>query len=321
MQYTDFIREMNAAGAARQPVFFAVDFDGTRTVVLAPGEAAARGILFRFPRAGNCPRSARDDVNTGLLRQPVTYQRYREAFDIVARHIANGDTYLANLTLPTPVQCTLSLKEMFERSRAPYRILFGESFTVFSPETFVRIADGRIVSCPMKGTIDAAIPDAERAILTDRKESAEHNTIVDLIRNDIGIVARNVRVERFRYIDRVVTSGKTLLQVSSEITGELPENWPEQLGATLAALLPAGSVTGAPKRRTVEILREAEQYDRGYYTGIAGYFDGQTVDSCVLIRFIERSARGLVFKSGGGITCFSDPALEYQELLDKVALA
>jgi para-aminobenzoate synthetase component 1 len=130
-----------------------------------------------------------------------------------------------------------------------------------------------------------------------------------------------VRVQRFRYIDRVVTSEKTLLQVSSEIVGDLPADWHGQIGDIFAAMLPAGSVTGAPKRRTLEILHEAEQYERGYYTGIAGYYDGRTVDSCVLIRYLERDDEGYVFKSGGGITCFSDPVMEYQELLDKVALA
>ena len=135
------------------------------------------------------------------------------------------------------------------------------------------------------------------------------------------MIADRVRVERFRYIDRVETSGKTLLQVSSEIAGDLPTDWREHLGDILGALLPAGSVTGAPKHRTVEILREAEGYARGFYTGIAGYFDGHTLDSCVLIRFLEATPSGLVFKSGGGITCFSDPDSEYQELVDKVAIA
>lgn len=321
VQYTDFRREMNDAGAAGRPVFFAVDSCGARSVVLDPAAAAARGLLFRFPRAGNAAVPDIPQAPSSLERHPVSYERYREAFDIVARHIARGDTYLANLTLPTRVHCSLSLREVFARSRAPYRLHFGDEFTVFSPEPFVRIADGRISSTPMKGTIDAALPDAARAILDDKKETAEHHTIVDLIRNDLSMVARNVRVQRFRYIDRVVTSEKTLLQVSSEIVGDLPADWHRRLGDIFAAMLPAGSVTGAPKRRTLEILREAEQYERGYYTGIAGYYDGRTVDSCVLIRYLERDDEGFVFKSGGGITCFSDPVMEYQELLDKVALA
>jgi para-aminobenzoate synthetase component 1 len=77
-------------------------------------------------------------------------------------------------------------------------------------------------------------------------------------------------------------------------------------------------VTGAPKRRTVEIIREAEGGPRGFYTGVFGVFDGEVLDTCVLIRYIEQSAGGLVFRSGGGITHASDPAMEYDEMIRKV---
>jgi len=86
----------------------------------------------------------------------------------------------------------------------------------------------------------------------------------------------------------------------------------------MAALLPAGSVTGAPKKKTVEIIRETENYDRGYYTGICGYFDGSRLDSGVMIRFIEKNENGTIFKSGGGLTVYSDPEREYREMIDKV---
>jgi para-aminobenzoate synthetase component 1 len=170
----------------------------------------------------------------------------------------------------------------------------------------------------MKGTIDASIPDAERVILSDGKELAEHYTIVDLIRNDLSMVSEKVRVIRFRYIDRIRTTHKELLQVSSEIRGELPEDYGKRIGSILFRLLPAGSVSGAPKKKTVLIIREAETYERGYYTGVAGYFDGQTLDSCVMIRFIEDTPEGLVYKSGGGITVRSERKKEYQEMIDKV---
>jgi para-aminobenzoate synthetase component I len=190
---------------------------------------------------------------------------------------------------------------------------------VFSPEIFVRIKKGRISSYPMKGTIDASIENAEETIRSDEKETAEHNTIVDLIRNDLGIVGHDVKVERFRYIDRIATNRRDLLQVSSEITAQLPDNYLEHIGSILFAMLPAGSVTGAPKKKTVEIIHDAETYDRGFYTGVFGYFDGCDLDSAVMIRFIEQQQDGsLVYKSGGGITARSDAAKEYQELSDKV---
>ena len=83
-------------------------------------------------------------------------------------------------------------------------------------------------------------------------------------------------------------------------------------------MLPAGSICGAPKKKTVEIILEAEQYDRGYYTGVFGHWDGNCLDSAVAIRYIEKEGENLVFKSGGGITFQSRCELEYDEMLKKV---
>jgi para-aminobenzoate synthetase component 1 len=191
-------------------------------------------------------------------------------------------------------------------------------FVVFSPETFIRITEGVISSYPMKGTIDAHIPNAESILLGNPKELAEHHTIVDLIRNDLNIVAKKVHVEKFRYIEEINTNFKKLLQVSSRITGVLAPDYASHIGDILFRMLPAGSVTGAPKKRTVEIIREAEIYNRGYYSGVLGYFDGSALDSGVMIRFIEENDDGKVFKSGGGITFRSVVDEEYQEMIDKV---
>ena len=253
-----------------------------------------------------------------IVRHPVPYGRYLEAFTRVVGAQRAGDSYLCNLTFPTAIDITLTLGEIFHAAGSPYRLLVRDNFTVFSPESFVRIKGGVISSYPMKGTIGAMVPDAETELLADEKEFAEHLTIVDLIRNDLGIVARDIRVERFRYVERIETSGGGILQTSSEITGRLPRDYRERIGEIVAALLPAGSVTGAPKKRTVEIIKEAEGYDRGYYTGVFGCFDGNDLDSAVMIRFIEMTDTGPVFKSGGGITVYSDPESEYQELIEKV---
>jgi len=212
----------------------------------------------------------------------------------------------------------LSLSEIFLRSQARYKLLMKKGLVVYSPEIFVQIQDGKIKSFPMKGTIDASIPDAEAIILADKKEKAEHATIVDLIRNDLNLVATNVKVERFRYVERIKTQQKDLLQVSSEITGILPTNYAEEIGDILMKLLPAGSISGAPKKKTVEIIQAAEGQERGYYTGVFGYFDGKNLDSGVMIRYIEKGENGLNYRSGGGITTFSDCEKEYQELLDKI---
>jgi para-aminobenzoate synthetase component I len=170
----------------------------------------------------------------------------------------------------------------------------------------------------MKGTIDANIENAEQLLLNDEKEVAEHHTIVDLIRNDLSIVAADVQVERLMYIERICTNRNDLLQMSSQISGQLPENYQQSIGTILAKLLPAGSICGAPKPKTVEIIKQAEHYQRGYYTGVFGVFDGKNLDSCVLIRYLEQEGNELVFKSGGGITFLSDCHTEYNEIIQKV---
>ena len=101
----------------------------------------------------------------------------------------------------------------------------------------------------MKGTIDASIPSAAQLLMNDPKETAEHATIVDLIRNDLSMVANRVSVSRYRYMDRLQTNRGVIFQTSSEIQGILPENYQEHLGDIIFRLLPAGSITGAPKEK------------------------------------------------------------------------
>jgi len=170
----------------------------------------------------------------------------------------------------------------------------------------------------MKGTIRDSVADASNVILNSKKEQAEHATIVDLIRNDLGMVSRAVRVNRYRFVERVVTNTNNILQVSSEIIGDLQDNYIDNIGQIIFTLLPAGSISGAPKSKTLQIISEVETKSRGYFTGVFGVFDGSNVDSAVMIRFIEQTPNGLVYKSGGGITAQSILDEEYQEMIDKV---
>jgi para-aminobenzoate synthetase component I len=125
-------------------------------------------------------------------------------------------------------------------------------------------------------------------------------------------------VRRFRYIDEILTDTGGLLQVSSEIEGILSEKFHENIGDILFALLPAGSVTGAPKEKTVKIIKSVELTERGYYTGVFGYFKDRKLDSAVMIRFIENQDNVFWFRSGGGITHLSQVENEYNELIEKV---
>lgn len=254
----------------------------------------------------------------GFIAKPPSFQVYRKSFEKVMGEINHGNSYLLNLTFKSKIDTNMDLREIFEISRAKYKLWFRNQFVVFSPETFVQIKNGFISSFPMKGTIDATIPDAENILLKDGKEAAEHNTIVDLIRNDLAMVSQDVFVEKFKYIEKLQTHKGGLLQMSSKISGKLPEDYLENLGGIIMKLLPAGSITGAPKPETVRIIRETENYERGYYTGIFGYFDGENLDSAVMIRFIERVGEDLFFKSGGGITSLSEMRKEYDELIQKI---
>jgi len=207
---------------------------------------------------------------------------------------------------------------LYNQSNAKYKLWIKDSLLVLSPETFVRIEGHKISSFPMKGTIDASVPNAVEIILNDTKEMAEHATIVDLIRNDLSLVADRVEVKRYRYCERIKTNRQDLIQISSEITGRLERNFRERVGNIIFTLLPAGSICGAPKAKTLQIIQEAEGYDRGYYSGICGYFDGENLDSGVMIRFIEQVNESMIFKSGGGITSQSELINEYEELIQKV---
>jgi para-aminobenzoate synthetase component 1 len=253
-----------------------------------------------------------------LTIHPVRFEKYKEKLERVKEYIRGGETYLLNLTQPTPIETDETLASIYAKANAPFKLRFKDQFVCFSPEKFIEIIDDKIYTYPMKGTIDASLPNADQTILQDEKEMAEHLMVVDLLRNDLGMVARNIKVEKFRYIDSIRAGGKKLLQVSSKISGQLQPGWQGRIEGILRTLLPAGSISGTPKKRTVEIIKEVEGYDRGYFTGVFGYFDGKNLYSAVMIRFIEKNEQGLVYKSGGGITIDSDAKKEYEELIDKI---
>lgn len=309
---------MNSFGCRRQPFLFGLDFAVKTGFFVEPENASKSGIYFNINGNGNKLEAETGFSPVVLNKYPVQFSIYEHAYSIVRRNLMAGNSYLTNLTFETEIELNHTLSEIFARSNSRYRLLFGDDFVVFSPEIFVQIADGKISSFPMKGTIDASIPEAEKIVLSDPKETAEHNTIVDLIRNDLSMIASDVKVERFRYIEKINTNEKSLLQVSSEISGKLPGGYQDELGNIFRKLLPAGSISGAPKKKTLEIIHEAETFSRGFYTGVFGYFDGVNLDSGVMIRFIKNENGKLIFCSGGGITVNSNPVDEYNELIDKV---
>ena len=310
------VERINELGAMGKPFAFVIDFDFEKPLIFELDDTSS--VLWKTPELTNYQSGKYSEEDVVWNVYPVEFEQYQKAFDCIQQHIHTGDTYLLNLTMPSQIETNLTPEEIFYRSEASYKVWLKDQFVCFSPEIFVRIEDGIISSFPMKGTIDANIDHAEQLLLNDEKEVAEHHTIVDLIRNDLSIVASDVQVDRLMYIDRICTNRGDLLQMSSRISGQLPANYQQSIGTILAKLLPAGSICGAPKQKTVEIIKKTEHYQRGYYTGVFGVFDGKNLDSCVLIRYLEQDGDELTFKSGGGITFLSDCQTEYNEIIQKV---
>jgi para-aminobenzoate synthetase component I len=314
---TVFINALNSMGRRRVPFLFVIDFEMENCFASPLDEIDPKLIRYNFQGFSN----TNDDavfLKPVIEKIPISFREYQKRFDSVMSHLNRGDSFLTNLTIKTEVKTNLSLEELYQASRAKYKLFFENKFIVFSPEPFIQIKNDRILSFPMKGTIDAAVPNAKNVILNDPKELSEHITIVDLIRNDLSQVANRVEVTKFRYVEELKTSDKILLQVSSEITGQLEGNYWSRIGDILISLLPAGSISGAPKSSTVAIIRASEGEKRGYYTGVCGYFDGTSLDSAVMIRFVENTNGSLYYRSGGGITAKSIAIKEYQEAIEKI---
>ena len=318
----ELIKEkLNKFGFEKEPFLFVLSYDLSK---------------FYIEKLSNLPSTIKFELNfkehqktktvqeNKLEKIPLSFKEYKKKFDILQNEIKEGNSYLLNLTAKTKIKTALSLENIYKNTQARFKLRFqnqNENFVCFSPERFVEIKKNKISTHPMKGTIDSSIINAQARILGDIKEMAEHTMVVDLLRNDLGIVGSKVRVDMFRYVEKINAGNKKLFQVSSKISANLQNNWHENIGDILTSLLPAGSITGTPKKKTIEILNKVEDYDRGFYTGIFGFFDGENLDSSVMIRFIEINKNGeLFYKSGGGITCDSNVELEYQELLDKIYL-
>jgi para-aminobenzoate synthetase/4-amino-4-deoxychorismate lyase len=272
----------------------------------------------------------------------VTEPQFVEAIERIRDYIAAGDTYQVNYTFRLRFDAFGSLFALYERLRqrqpVPYGALIGfedgSAIVSLSPELFVRHEAGALTARPMKGTAPAALPspelpdvDAENAaraaaLAADTKNRAENLMIVDLLRNDIGRVATTGTVEVPKLFE--VTRFSSVLQMTSTVNAQLRDN--ATLEDIFAALYPCGSITGAPKRRTMEIIAELEPEPRGIYTGAIGWFDApidptrKFGDFClsVPIRTLHLQApvngvRQGEMGVGAGIVYDSNPQEEYAE--------
>ena len=309
---------MDELSLKKVPFFFMVDFLLEKVEVFQENEIKEESLLIDFQNFKNIKTTEAENAEIELKILSESAEIYRKGFHFVQENLRQGNSYLTNYTMKSEIAINLTLKEIFYHSKAKYKVWYNDEFVFFSPETFVEIIDDQIYTHPMKGTIEASIENAVEILKNDVKEKAEHFTVVDLLRNDLSMVADEVQVDEFQRIDFIKTQQKDLYAMSSKISGKLKPEFQNKIGTVMKTLLPAGSILGAPKPKTLEIIAEAENYDRGFYTGVCGWFDGENLDSCVMIRFIEKENGKLFFKSGGGITHLSKFADEYKEMKNKI---
>jgi len=309
---TEGFKQISNLSAKKEPFLFIISYDKSKIFVQSLNELTGN-IAYTLDNAHQ-----NLGKKTYLTKYPISFNSYAKAFNKVIEEIKSGNTYLLNLTFKTKIETNLNLYDIFTQAKAPYKLLIDNYFVCFSPECFIEIKDNIISTYPMKGTIDANIPNAKDKILNNQKELAEHTMIVDLLRNDLNIVATHTKVSNFRYIQKIKAGDKELLQVSSKIEAKLDKNWHKKLGDILDKLTPAGSITGTPKKKTIEIIDNIEPDKRDLYTGIFGVYDGNSLKSAVMIRAITKKDNNLFYYSGGGITLDSNVKSEYQEMIDKI---
>ncbi len=256
----------------------------------------------------------------------------RERYESVVRrahdHIVAGDVFQVvisqQFTRPTNVDPLTLYRVLRALNPSPYMYLLdtGDAHIVgASPEMLVRVHDGTVSTRPIAGTRPRGSTDAEDAaleaeIMRDEKELAEHVMLVDLGRNDIGRVAveGSVRVERLAHVERF----SHLMHLVSQVSGRLREGL--DAFSAFDALFPAGTLTGAPKVRAMEIIDEFEPVRRGAYGGAVGYFAlSGNADFAITIRTLYLRNGMATVSAGGGIVAHSDPAAEYRESVNKAS--
>lgn len=311
--------QMNACGKTNKPFFFALNFDVTEGIFIE-NPLEQKEVLFEIRGKGNKPKMEDRKLSYLFEPLPIGISNYESRFQKVHNALCKGLVSVINLTVRTPLQTDLTLFDVFAKSNSLYQVYVPNRFVCFSPEQFVKIADGKIYSNPMKGTTDASLPNAEEVMMRSDKELKEHTTVANMVKEELEAVSSDVYISRFRYVDRIKTQDGEILQTSSEVVGTLPADYQSHLGDIVFKLLPASSILGVPKEASKALIDAVEPESRGFYTGVCGYFDGNELNSGVLIRFIGQEDNQLFFHSGGGVTADSRCQSEYEEVLNKIYL-
>lgn len=251
---------------------------------------------------------------------------YEKMVESAKKYIKEGDIFQVVLSNPLKAQASGSLFDTYRLLRAsnpsPYMFYFNSSdieIAGASPETLVKVEDGKVSTFPLAGTRprgkdseeDKAL---EKNLLADEKELAEHNMLVDLGRNDIGKISKlgSVKVEKYMEIERY----SHVMHIGSTVVGEL-SNKHDAIDA-VDAILPAGTLSGAPKFRACQIIEQLEQSKRGIYGGAIGYLDFTgNLDVCIAIRLVYKKENEICIRSGAGIVYDSIPNNEALECINK----
>ena len=252
--------------------------------------------------------------------------KYCEMVEKAKQYIHEGDIFQVVLSNPMRAKAEGSLFNTYRVLRAtnpsPYMFYFSSDdieIAGASPETLARLAGTELSTFPLAGTRprgktkeeDLAL---EKGLLADEKERAEHNMLVDLGRNDIGKISKigTVNVEKYMCIERF----SHVMHIGSTVTGQIRDD--RDAVDAVDAILPAGTLSGAPKFRACQIIQELEQSKRGIYGGAIGYLDfAGNLDTCIAIRLVYKKNGEICIRSGAGIVADSIPESEFQECCNK----
>lgn len=265
-------------------------------------------------------------VEVTLPDSTMSREQYEKAVGIAKEYIAAGDVFQVVPSHRFSIPIESDPYDIYRVLRlvnpSPYMFFVNHpDITVIgsSPEPLIRVQDRRIIQRPIAGTKPRGATDAEdaaieEAFVSDEKERAEHIMLVDLARNDIGRVAKfgTVRVDELLSVERY----SHVMHLVSQVSGELRDDC-SALDALFASF-PAGTVSGAPKIRAMEIIDELEPTRRGPYAGVVGYMDlSGNIDCCIALRTAYVSRGTFYIQAGGGIVADSDPASEWFETVNK----
>ncbi|EDZ91306.1 aminodeoxychorismate synthase component I [Francisella tularensis] len=267
------------------------------------------------------------DKNIDMMIDSLNFADYQKSFDKVQQALVNGESYQINLTKNILATTKLTSYELYNKLKqqqsvkyAAYLPFLNPDIISVSPELFFKKDAENLVVNPMKGTARLTGKESENLKIYQElalcdKNRAENLIIVDLLRNDLSAIAKThtVKVDKLFSIEKY----KNLLQMTSQISAKVDKQI--SFRKILNGLFPCGSITGAPKKRTMEIIKQIEKRKRGVYTGSIGYIMPNN-DMCfnVAIRTIQKYRDNLQIGVGGGITVYSDVQSEWQEMNTKI---